>query len=165
MRFRTQLQSVRFSFLCWFASRPLYMEGEEKSKNEEGHSRSEGSRFKKQGNFHRKLASGSQTTKRSPCLPDRIVSLYRGPNGAQSVYHRESLNSTLLSQGCVFENDSHRGNGGQNIHSKHRGRGDEPLIAWAQFLGQLEVTYSQWPPPTSPHTNQQLSDTSRCSII
>lgn len=37
--------------------------------------------------------------------------------------------NTVLAQGWVFENGSHCGNSGQSIHSKDRGRVEEPPIA------------------------------------
>ena len=37
------------------------------------------------------------------------------------VFGPDGLSNILFSQGCVLENDSHCGNGGQDTHSKDRG--------------------------------------------
>lgn len=43
-------------------------------------------------------------------------------------YHPDSLKNTF-SQGYVLENNSSFGNGEKSIHSKHRGKGEEPPLA------------------------------------
>lgn len=52
------------------------------------------------------------------------------------------LNNTLLSQCRIVENSSHRGTRKQNIPSKERGGGEEPLIAWVWFADQPIVMSS-----------------------
>lgn len=56
------------------------------------------------------------------------------------MYHPDELNSTLLSQVFVLENVSHNRKSGQDIHSKDKGGGKEPLIAQIQLVGQPVVT-------------------------
>lgn len=62
--------------------------------------------------------------------------------GFSHTYHPEGLNTTLLSPGCVLENGSHYGNGGQNIHQR-QGAGEEPLIAQVLLNGELVLMSSQ----------------------
>ena len=62
--------------------------------------------------------------------------------GISHIYRPEGHDNTLLSQGYVLQNDSQCGNGGQNVHSKDRGEGGEPPIAWVQLVGEQEVMSS-----------------------
>ena len=60
----------------------------------------------------------------------------------------DGLHNTLRSLMLCRWNGSSCGNGGQNVHSKDRGWGEEPLIAQVPLKGQQVVTSSQGPPPT-----------------
>ena len=48
------------------------------------------------------------------------------------MYHPDRLNNALFSQGCVFQNGSHFGNGRQSIHSKDRAGSEKPLYTQSQ---------------------------------
>ena len=73
---------------------------------------------------------------------------------------------TLLSQGCILENGSSCGNGGQHISSKDREGGEEPPNAQVHFMGQSVVISS--PVLPSPSLNCLLHnrpiDIERCIV-
>lgn len=80
-----------------------------------GHFRFLDGRFNKQGdlnclNFYEAYLEQLQDN-RSPPLPARILKVYRKALPGLS-HSPDGLNSTLLSQGCILENASHRENRG-----------------------------------------------------
>ena len=78
-----------------------------------------------------------------------IKSLCRGTNKVQAyIPYRWSQQHSGLFRLHPW-NGFHCGNSGQNMHSKDRVGGKEPLIAQVQLTGQMAVMSSQWPPPTS----------------
>ena len=55
-------------------------------------------------------------------LPASILKVYKETlTGFSYIYRLDGLKNTLLSQGCVLENDSHSGDGGKRVHSKDKG--------------------------------------------
>lgn len=139
---------------------PLFTKGKEQQKKEADQSRMVCGRFKKQrlknkfkiknqGNKHMRCVLGVYKISISPHLLARILKVYiQALTRFSHVCCPDGLNNTLLSSGHLLENDSHCGNGGQNINSKDRGRGVELLIAWVRLVGQLEVMPSQLASPT-----------------
>lgn len=68
----------------------------------------------------------------SPYLLARILQVYI--EALTGLSHRDfpdGLNDTLLSQGCVLENSSSRGNGGWNEYYKDYDGGEEPQLPGA----------------------------------
>lgn len=97
------------------------------------------------------LVLASHKMRRSLHLPVRILKVYSGLNWVQS--QSRWCQHTLLYQGYILETAPARSirtywySYQQNVHSKHRGGGEEPLVAGVQIVGQLVVTSSQGPPP------------------
>lgn len=82
-------------------------------------------------------------TKDKKILPIRILKVHIEVSGrSDHVPSLDSLINTLLSQVCRLETDSYYGNDGQNIRSKVRGEGEDPLIAQVWLQGQMAVIYS-----------------------
>ena len=82
-------------------------------------SRLVGGKVNKQGALHARLVLGNRKTSRSLCTPTGILKAYvEALTGFNLIYHPDSLNNTLLSQGHVLENSSHCGNDGQDIQSR-----------------------------------------------
>lgn len=111
--------------MCWFVNWRPYTEGKERRRQEADHSSLVGSRFTVQWNLLTRLVLGGCKTNRSLDPPARIVNVYT--EAWTRPYRTDGLSNTLLSQGCILGNDPHCGNGGQNIHSKDRGWGEETL--------------------------------------
>lgn len=81
---------------------------------------------------------------RSPNAPARILKVcVEAFTRFIPIPSPHGLNHTWLCQGRALENDSHWGNGGWKIHFQGIGRGEEPPIAWVQFVGQPVVTSFQ----------------------
>ena len=79
---------------------------------------------------------------------ENLKSLNRGFNEVHlCILPRRSPQLIAHSRLCPWTS-CQCGNGGQNVHSKFSGAGREPLIAWVQLVGQLEVMSSPQPPPT-----------------
>ena len=98
------------------------MESKERPKQEADHPRLVRGGFNKQGNLNMRLVLGGYKMSRSPHPLARTLKVYiEVLTGFSHVYCPDGLSNTLLSQGYVFENGSHCGNGGQNVHSKDRG--------------------------------------------
>ena len=80
---------------------------------------------------------------KSPHLPARILKVYiEALMGFSHTYHPDGLDNAMLSQGYILENSFHCGTGQNNVYSKYRGEGEEPLTVWVQLADQPEVTSS-----------------------
>lgn len=116
-----------------------------------------GNRCNKQGNLHTKLILGGHKTSRSLFPPTKTLKVYiEALTGFSHVYHSNGLNNSMSFQGCVLENGSGCGNGGQKTYSKDRAGGREPLIAQVQLEGQPTIRSSGWLPPTTIETHISL---------
>lgn len=99
-------------------------EGKEGPKKEADPSRLVNDRFNKQGDLYTKFILGGLKRSRFLHLPTRILKVYIAAlSEFRHMRHPDGLNNTLLSQGCVLENDSHCRKGGQNVHSRDGGGG------------------------------------------
>lgn len=104
-------------------------------------SRMVGGSFNKQGNLHMRLILDDL-----PTPTHQILNVYREAlTGVSRVYWPDTLNTTLLTQGCVLGAASGSGQGKGQSWPKDRGEGEEPLIAQNQLTGQLAITTPQWP--------------------
>lgn len=125
MRFPSQRTPFQLCELgcyeCWSAKWLPYTENEERMR-EEDHSRWVDGRFNKQGN----LPQGEWISAQAHQNLKFYVELSLGFSW---VYCPHAFNSTLLSQGCIFEDSSCCGKGGQSACSKDRNGGGEVLIA------------------------------------
>lgn len=102
------------------------MEGKESLKKEANHSRLVCGRFNKHGKLHMRFVLGGCETNRLLNLPTRILKVYlEAFTGFSHMYFPDGLHHTLLSQGCVLENSSSCGKGGQKVHGKGRGGVEE----------------------------------------
>lgn len=102
-----------------------------------------GSGFNKGTYLPMRLALGGCKMGRSLHLHDRILKFYVGAlPGFSHVCFPDGLNSMLLSPSCILENVFSSENCRQNVHSKGRGGGKEPLIVQVQLRGQLVVMSS-----------------------
>lgn len=116
-----------------------------KSKEEAEQFRLIGDMFNKQRNLYVRLILGSCKMSRSLHLPSRILRGYvEAVNGFSHIFSPGGLNNTLLSQGYVLGNSSHCRNNGQSVHSKNRGKGEGPLIAWILLKTQPVVISFWW---------------------
>ena len=126
------------SMVCWFQTsgvpwvksetdphtRRARRDGEEEAE----HSRLVDGRFNKQGNWYMRLVLGGCKTSRFSA-PTRTWKVYiEALPGFIYIFSPGDLNNTLPSQGCVLENGSYCGHGGQNTPSKDRGGGDKPSM-------------------------------------
>ena len=132
---------------CWFAKWPLYMGGKERLKKETDHSKLVGGSFNKQENLHTRPLLGGWKMSRSVPPPIWILKVYiEALTGFSHVYGPDSLNNTLLSQGCVTQTALAVAIvGGMSIPRT----GERVRSFWLprSRSGQLEVTLSPWPPP------------------
>ena len=99
-----------------------------------------GGRFKKQGNLHIQLVLGAGKMNRSPHPCSGILRVYT--KAFSHIDSLDGLNITSVSQDQDPESSCQWGDGGQNVHSKGKGGGEEPLIAQVQLNSQLAVTSS-----------------------
>ena len=102
-------QDIKLKCHCWFTALgvswynlklvPIYR-GRERQNKEVGHLRLVGGSFNKQG----KLLMGlSWAVNRSPAPTHQILNVYREAlTGVSRVYWPDTLNTTLLTQGCVL---------------------------------------------------------------
>ena len=89
------------------------------------------------------LVLGSNKINRFLHLLDRILKVYiEVLTGFNRMPSSDSLNTTFLFQSCILGVASGNGGSKQHTHSKGRGGGGEPSIAWVQLVGQLAVTSS-----------------------
>lgn len=100
------------------------------------------------GQFNRLFFGGHKTSKSLHYLPEsqNFVEVLMGSSHTLSP---DGLNNTLLSQSCILGTCFHCRNGGVEDIFQGWGGGEEPLISQVQHTGQLVVTFSPWPPPTS----------------
>lgn len=84
---------------------------------------------------------------RSPHLPAKILSLYRGLNWVRSCTQSRWSQQHLTLSRLLPWNSSHFGNGEWNVHSIDRGGDEKHPIAKVQLMGQLVVVSSPCSPP------------------
>lgn len=73
--------------------------------------------------------------RRSPYTSTRTLNVHiEALMGLSHVHSPVGFNNTLLSQGRVLKNGSGYGNGGQNVCSKCRARGEEPWLPGSRSL-------------------------------
>lgn len=89
---------------CWVTTSGVCWVKSERLKNETNHLRLVGYSFNKQGNFLLRLALDSDKISRSFHLPTRIMKVHgRALTRFSNVFSPSSLNTTLLSEGCILE--------------------------------------------------------------
>ena len=100
-----------------------------------------GGRINKQGNLLTRLVFEAKSS--SPPLLARILKAFtEALSGFRHTCCPESLSNTLFLQGCLLENGSKPGNGGQSEHFKDTGGVKVPPISQVQLAGQSAVTSS-----------------------
>lgn len=102
-----------------------------------------GGRFSKGGNLYSRLDLATIRQVDLCTHLSKSSKLIEALTKFSHVFGPDGLNIIIFFQGCVLENDSHCGNGGQKTHSKDRGMGKQPLTAWGQLMGQQVVMSSQ----------------------
>ena len=128
---------------------PSYSEVKKRWKKEEDHSRLiRGGRFSKGGNLYSRLDLATIRQVDLCTHLSKSSKLIEALTKFSHVFGPDGLNIIIFFQGCVLENDSHCGNGGQKTHSKDKAGGEELPIAWVHLKGQLVDMSSLWPPAT-----------------
>lgn len=103
----------------WNLKLSRYTKGKERPQEEADVSGLVGGRFNKQRNLHTRLGLGGRKTSTALHSPTRILKVYiEALTGFSHIYHPESLNTTLLSQGSILRAVSGNKEGKWNTHSK-----------------------------------------------
>lgn len=133
-------------FPWWNLKLVPYTDGKEKLKKWTVYPRLVGDGFNKWSNVLMRLVLDNSRTSRSPHLPTRILKVYRETLTAFSpIHHPDGLNCTLLSQGCLLENDTHCGNSEQYVFQRQRrewGASSGPGAAQGSMGGHIPLMTS-----------------------